>query len=243
MTMREGEGGFASGNVARRVLWLDVTRGIGVFAMVCYHIVWDFRFFGIASPFPEDSLFWRAGHFLISGVFFYCCGAGLRAGAVRGVGGVFLRRLIPLTVACGVVSFLTFLAFPSGWIYFGVLHAILICILLCSPFRVTPRLAGVVGCGGVIIFVLTDWTWAPIPLTGYTLDYVVVFPWVVVVLFGIASFDKVNQIFSGKKRGSGQWSLWLSWMGKRSLAIYLLHQPVLFALLWLFQGTSKIFAY
>jgi uncharacterized membrane protein len=66
-------------------------------------------------------------------------------------------------------------------------------------------------------------------------DFVPVFPWFGVFLFGMATAQAVDLEWLARRLGTLPRSLVvvsLSWLGRRSLAIYLVHQPVLLAVLY-----------
>ena len=73
-----------------------------------------------------------------------------------------------------------------------------------------------------------------------TMDYEPVFPWVAPFLFGMAGANFLFSSFATSAVGSWKPSAWpgqiFSWAGRHSLAIYLIHQPILFALF--FAGTQ-----
>ena len=86
--------------------------------------------------------------------------------------------------------------FPESWIWFGVLHAITISLLLARPLARRPVLALVIG---VVVIVLGNvwsnplfdnraWGWIGfMTAKPRTEDYVPLFPWTGVLLLGIAS--------------------------------------------------------
>jgi uncharacterized membrane protein len=69
-----------------------------------------------------------------------------------------------------------------------------------------------------------------------TLDYRPVIPWFGVVLLGVA----LGWALYGRRRSGSRlpaWGAWRGWsplrfLGRHALAFYLLHQPVILALLW-----------
>jgi uncharacterized membrane protein len=67
------------------------------------------------------------------------------------------------------------------------------------------------------------------PVAPYAFDYEPIFPWLSVTLAGVAVAKIVRPRPSDDAFGRG-WRA-VAWLGRHSLAIYLLHQPVLFAVL------------
>ena len=62
------------------------------------------------------------------------------------------------------------------------------------------------------------------------------FPWFGVVLLGVAwGHQLVRQSFTPVAAFAGA-PTWLQWMGQHSLAIYMIHQPLLIGALWVVVG-------
>ena len=84
--------------------------------------------------------------------------------------------------------------------------------------------------------------WRP---EGYgAVDYFPIFPWFGVVLLGIAIG---NFVYSreGRRFALPDLGAWfpmnlLQWLGKRSLFIYLIHQPIMFSLLTVLNGLGLL---
>jgi len=60
-----------------------------------------------------------------------------------------------------------------------------------------------------------------------TEDYVPLFPWLGVVLIGVAigtALPRIQRSLAAADRRSPRW---LAWLGRHSLIIYLVHQPIL----------------
>ena len=76
------------------------------------------------------------------------------------------------------------------------------------------------------------------PYGFYALDYEPLFPWFGVVLIGIAVgfwiYPKGERRFSLRKV-EAKWLKGISWIGRHSLEIYLVHQPIILAVLWVFK--------
>ena len=76
----------------------------------------------------------------------------------------------------------------------------------------------------------------------FTVDYVPVFPWFGALLAGIAAAGLADRAglwtWLARRRG-GPVLRTLSWPGRYSLAIYLIHQPVLIGLIWAYLQISR----
>src|SRR4029450_5598451 len=94
------------------------------------------------------------------------------------------------------VSVATYVVFPRSYIWFGVLHAIALSLVLIRPLAFKPALALV---AGIVVIVAGIYINAPAFETGapawigfatrkpITEDYVPLFPWTGVMLVGIAA--------------------------------------------------------
>src|SRR5262249_32905449 len=67
----------------------------------------------------------------------------------------------------------------------------------------------------------------------YTEDYVPLFPWAGVVFCGIAAGHALVRNRFAVLAPLDRSPRWLTWAGRHTLAIYMLHQPVLIGALWL----------
>ena len=66
-----------------------------------------------------------------------------------------------------------------------------------------------------------------------TEDYVPLFPWTGVLLIGIAAGHWLMRERFGPLAPLGRVPAALRWLGRHSLVVYLVHQPLLIGLLWL----------
>ncbi len=135
--------------------------------------------------------------------------------------------------------------FPASWIWFGVLHAITISLLLARPLARRPVLALV---AGVVVIALGNlwsnplfdnraWGWIGFMTTKpRTEDYVPLFPWTGVLLLGIASGHALMRTDFRAIGWAATLPRWLAWLGRHSLAAYMLHQPLLFGFLYVVAG-------
>lgn len=225
---------------------LDLARGLAVLAMISFHFCFDLVIFGLLPPEAVRTgilpLYARliAGSFLfLSGVSFWMAhGATFRPAA-------FWLRFAVIVAAAAAVSIATRLAMPDVWVRFGILHMIAAGSLLALVLRRVPApmllvLAGlcfVAPYGLASDHFASAWLlWLGLaPHSPPMMDFTPVLPWAAPVLAGMAV----------AKAGTGR-DWWhrllyppallqgglLQWAGRHSLPIYLLHQPVLFALIW-----------
>jgi uncharacterized membrane protein len=208
--------------------------------MIIYHFAWDLSFFKIIETDVASHPLWSRFAIMIAGSFLILSGISLELGSRNGLDwDKFRKRLMILTGAAGIVSLGTFAATPASFVYFGILHCIALSSLIALPFLRAPVVLTIVT--AILIFALpaifTHETFSHPALLWTGLgtrikeasDYVPIFPWFSAMLAGIA-IAKLMPIESLK---ADTWNApILVKAGKKSLAIYLLHQPLLMALVW-----------
>jgi uncharacterized membrane protein len=234
-------------HVNRRWPIIDIARGVAIIAMVLFHFTWDIGFFGIID---YDISFTPEGRLLshcIAGSFLFIVGISLALAARNGLSyRPYLRRLQYIAGAAIIVSGSTFFLMPEDWIFFGVLHCIALSSLLALPFLRAPILpvAAVAALSIALPFTvyhpLFDQPWLfwlglnhVLPRTN---DYVPIFPWFGVVLAGSVAarlMDMQPSLSAWLQRSrTDLFSRPLARLGRLSLAVYLVHQPILMGLLW-----------
>lgn len=221
---------------------IDALRGVAIVCMVAFHATWDLYFFGYSNlDVTQDSRGRLAAH-LIAGTFLTLVGVGLVLSVRGGFDArAFLIRLAKIAGGAAIVSIGTFYAMPEEWIFFGILHAIALFSLLALPLIFAP-LAVLYAVASTFVLVLVfapsisiDKPWLlwlglsqNIPRTN---DYVPLFPWFGVVIAGVsigrfALASESIRAFCSKPLPRVAKPLQV--LGRWSLVIYLLHQPILF---------------
>ncbi len=145
------------------------------------------------------------------------------------------------------ISIVTWIFIPDGVIVFGILHFIGISIPLAYFFLRFEKSNLLFGCALVVLgFIVKNFTsdtswflWLGVKPSGfYTVDYFPLLPWFGVVLFGIY-FGKLLYPRGERKLDLPSWDRTLpvkiaSFLGRHSLVLYLVHQPVIIGLMLLF---------
>lgn len=234
-------------------LWeIDLLRGVAVIMMVVFHIVFDLSYLSIV-PILIYSGFWRYFALLTALIFVSLSGVSLHLSHQKatkiGSGrmyGKFLRRGTEILLIGLVITFVTYFVIGEGYIIFGVLHCIGTSILLAPLFigrpKVTLVAAILVISGGFFISRVSGplWlVWLGIhPASFQSLDYFPLLPWFGVVLLGLTLG---TYLYPFGRRIIPLWDRSpnpvqpVCWLGRHSLVIYLVHQPVIllvFALLF-----------
>ena len=229
-----------------RVPGIDALRGLAIVAMILYHFAFDLAYFRItASDFYRDP-FWLHARTLILSSFLFLAGVSLVLAQRSESGRARFWRHIGTIAACAVaVSLASYLIFPRSYIWFGVLHAIALSLILIRPLADHPRIALAAGIAVVAIGNLATSPWFDHRAWGWlgfmtakpiTEDYVPLFPWTGVMLIGIAAGHALLRNEFRAVAPLGRAPRVLAWLGRHSLAVYMLHQPLLIGLLYVAVG-------
>src|SRR5690606_10025299 len=137
---------------------------------------------------------------------------------------------------------------PGGFIFFGILHQIALASVLGLAFMRAPAWVAIVVAIAVVAaphFLRSTffdhpalWWDGLSSVNPRSNDYVPLFPWFAAVLFGSAAAQPARA--PGLSQRLSQRSLHESTLppqfaGRHSLAVYLVHHPVLIACVWLFS--------
>jgi len=232
---------------ARRIAAVDALRGIAIAAMVVYHFSWDLSYFGFVSVDVAADPGWKAFARTIAGTFVTLVGVSLVLASRQGFHlRPYLRRLAMIVGAALLVTIGTWYVFPQAYVFFGILHLIAFASVAALPFLWLP--IPVVLVAGLTVFALPFFFAAEIfadpallwlglsPRLPTSVDYVPVFPWFALTLFGIV----IGRLFVRNASDSAL-AMWAPsqlpgraaiFAGRWSLLIYLLHQPILIGLVW-----------
>lgn len=234
---------------------IDSLRGILVIAMIIYHTMFDVAVFT-----NNYSLLFDTGAHIFQQCI--CWGFILLSGMCSAIGKRHLRRGLMVLGGAAIVSFVSYTFMPSQGINFGILaflgSAMLLMVpldkllektyapfgfLLCFVFFLLTKNVpdGNLGFEGLVFVNLPDFlyqnyvtAYLGFPPRGFMSgDYFPLIPWIFLYVAGY---------FLWKHFGKKEWLQKpltfripvLSFIGRHSLLIYLLHQPVCYALVYLF---------
>ena len=234
----------------RRYQVLDTIRGLALVSMILYHASWDMVYMfgadwpwyhGFAAHVWQQSICWT--FILLSG---YCWSLGRRQ----------LRRGLTVFLCGALITAVTWFFMPGNLVYCGVLTLLgassMLLVPLAPALERVPAQAG--AAGSFLLFLVTrdvnagflgfeGMRFAALPaglyrdhltaLPGFppadffSTDYFSLFPWFFLFLTGWFLFrlrpEEVREIRRVPL---------VTAMGRHSLLIYMLHQPVVYGLLW-----------
>lgn len=239
---------------------IDGVRGLAIIGVVIYHLVWDLRFYQFTSYDPVFDPIWLGFAKVLLASFLLLAGVSLvLAHGQETHWRAFWKRFGILAGAALAVSIGTYLAFSDGFVYFGILHALALFSLI-GVFFVRANIWLVLALAVVFLgasFVFQSAAFNPKYLTWigfwtvepYTQDLVPMFPGLGFVLAGIVLMRGVLAWETGAKAlawcSDGWWFKALTKVGRWSLIIYLVHQPILFGIIvplsnWLEPGKITV---
>jgi uncharacterized membrane protein len=226
---------------------IDIARGVAVIAMVIYHFTWDLAFFGLIDPSTATAPGFRRLGATIAGTFLFISGVAMvlawrSASDAAAFRSKFVRRLAVIVAAAAIVSLGTWFAMGDRFVRFGILHCIALSSVLALPFLRLPAWAALAA-GSVIlalpwlvdspIFAQAPLLW--LGLSGQTpamVDYVPAFPFAGMTLLGVAAGLRMQPAVAPDTAGG-----WLGQLGRWSLPIYLVHQPLLYGALFVLASS------
>jgi uncharacterized membrane protein len=235
-----------AGAAPARYAAIDALRGLAIVAMVAFHFSFDLALFRLARFDFEHDLFWIVARDAIVTTFMALVGVSLVLAARANVAPSRRWRRVALIAACALaVSAASYALFPRTWIRFGILHAIALSSVIAWPLVRRPALAlalglAIVAMGALVAHPAFDrpalqWIgFTTVPPA--TEDYVPLFPWLGVTMLGIALGDALVRRSFSPLAALARAPAWLRWLGRRSLAIYMVHQPLMIGALALVLG-------
>lgn len=224
-----------TGKVNGRNYEVDLLRGTAIVLMVIFHFGYDLTIFGWAFFNTSEDIEWRIFRTIIVSCFLLAVGMSSYLAYQHSVNKKKLAKTVAKLFSVSLLLTLGSLIMdPETWVYFGIIHFITVALPVSVLFVRTPKLALVIGILCIAgywsdIFNFSPlWEWSVLHLgiPTYTVDLVSFFPWIGVVLIGIFVIHK--KIFNIKVKPNDMANK-LVFLGQHSLLIYLVHQPILYA--------------
>ena len=256
MTTTAIDGSVEEGSARTRRLprlpLIDQARAVALIAMAIYHFTWDLGYFGYVDPETATTGGWRIFARLIAGSFLTLAGFSLVLGHAQGFRPrPFFARLGRIAFAAALITLATWFLFPQTFIFFGILHAIAAASLVGLLFLRLPVVVTLVAAAAAVaaplylrapVFDHPALWWVGLSVdVPRSNDYVPLLPWIAPVLLGIALARLfLASALPERLAGMGtatkaRWKTLLAAAGRHSLAIYLIHQPILIALVYCFS--------
>lgn len=223
-----------------RFIELDLIRGFAISVMIFFHLIWDLDYYGLSQV--NKEMYSYGGYFPT--IFFILVGICLVISSQHKTTYQLLFKGLWIFMIGLIITAITIIIIPDKPVTFGVLHCIGISIILSTifiRFKVYNLIiAPLFIIGGLIISNLHIKDPSLLHLAFglhqkniwiTTVDYFPLLPWFGVILLGLGIgnilykngkrqfiFPDISYIIPVKA---------ISWLGKNSLIIYLVHQPVI----------------
>ena len=239
-----------------RYYFIDEIRGFSVINMVLYHAIWDLvSIFGIHIRWYDGKIgyIWQQ---CICWLFIFISGFCFSFGKKK------LKRGLTVFICGAAISLVTLIAMPEEKIIFGVLTCLGSCSLISIPLekwfnKVNAFLGlalsailffifrniniGYFGFENLNIAKVPDWLYRNyftcflgFPQAGFTSsDYFSLFPWLFLFFIGYF-FCRALRERNGLKVFAEKRIPFLGFLGRHSLEIYMVHQPMIYAVLYSF---------
>ena len=237
--------------ISDRFMELDILRGIAIIGMIYLHILWDLDYYGVTPINNEIYKFQK----IVPALFFVLVGICLIVSRNKKIRlpsfdekkydvHLIVRGLKVFSLGM-IITTITLLFITDKPIFFGVLHCIGLCIIFSIPFlKLKPSYTFIAGVMIIVLglslnlFPMEDPSIMHLAagihqadVAAYTIDYFPIFPWFGLTLIGVSLG---NVLYKDNKRrfrlpdiSRYKPAAMFSWLGKHSLAIYLIHQPVI----------------
>ncbi len=231
-----------------RIDLVDLARGLALLAMFVFHFSYDLSFFGLIETDVTADPGWRWFARSIAGSFLTLVGISLVLATRNGLRRqAYLKRLAMVTGAAALVTIATWFAMRDNFIFFGILHHVALASVLGLAFVRLP--AWLLALTAALAFALPQYLAHPLldeswlawlglsHLPVRSADYVPLFPWFGCVLTGMAlaklapNPDRAESPLAWRARTLP--ARIVSWGGRHSLMVYLVHQPVFIGVIWL----------
>jgi uncharacterized membrane protein len=237
---------------------IDLVRGIAILMMVAFHTLFDLNFFSVFSV-EVSGGFWRYFAYATASLFLLVAGISLTISRAKMPALVTRSQVIKKFLLRGAGIFLlgllvtlcTWIYLKEGFIVFGILHLIGVSVMLSPLFFWLKKRAVLLGFFCIVTGYILSTVNGPIwllplgihPASFWSVDYEPLFPWFGCVLIGMGLGEYLY------KDGLRQFVVPeipviviqpLAFLGRHSLVIYLIHQPIIILLLAALTGTRII---
>jgi len=243
-------------NLKERFWEVDSLRGLAIVMMVMFHFVFDLSYFGIYSFNINSGFLWWFAR-ITAFMFIFLVGVSLSLsytrttllnnyGTEKKLFLKYLKRGLKIFSYGLLITAATWIFLINGFIVFGILHFIGIAIILEYVVIKRKYLNLFLGLAFIAagIYLMTfrfdfySLLWLGFtPTNFYTVDYFPLLPWLGVVSLGIFLGNTLyeNYVRRFKLPDLSNYSIikLSDFLGRHSLLIYIIHQPVIIILLYL----------
>jgi len=238
-------------SVTNRHIELDLLRTMAIVLMVSYHVLFDLAFVEgwnievMTGPLKLIGTIAALLFLLLVGIsFIVSWQRNWNSGkSLMDLHKKYFARGCFILAWGLVISLVTALWVPDIYIRFGILHLIGVSTILLpffAHFGKLNALLGIIIIGiGAFFETIRVQTVLLLPVgipypSFASLDYYPLFPWIGVIVLGMALGSHIYKSNTTQATTSPPWLRTITTPGRYSLAIYLIHQPIILTVLWLF---------
>lgn len=217
---------------------VDVLRGSAIVLMVIFHFSYNLAAFDWWDINTDKQIEWRIFRKIIVTSFLLAVGMSSYLAYSKQLNVLKLAKsTFKLLAIAALITVGSLFMYPTTWVYFGIIHFIAVALPISVLFVRLPHTALIVGVtclisyqlGWISMHPLWLWTKEYVNLPQTSTDLVNFIPWISSVLIGIYLMHK--QLFK-LKVPCNQLSQTLALFGRHSLAIYLIHQPIMYGVMF-----------
>jgi uncharacterized membrane protein len=233
---------------------IDFLRGLAIILMIFFHILYDLNHFSITNYRLYSGIILIIARISAS-LFVILAGISISISYSRNKNQLstneliikFIKRGLKILLLGLVITVITWFYIQRGFIIFGVLHLIGTSIILSFIFIRYRFINIIIGLFFILIgFYLKSFTFdfnlliplGFIPNNFWTIDYFPLFPWFGIFLIGIAIgnilYPNFERNFKFIDLSKNLFIKKFCFLGRNSLAIYFIHQPIIVVFIILF---------
>lgn len=237
----------------KRFWEIDTLRGVAIVMMIIFHALATTAFFG-SFGLSTYKGFWLYFARATAITFIFLVGISMNISFTNAkkklnpaaLAFKYIKRGLQIFGLGMIITLATLVFLREGFVIFGILHFIGLSVILAYPFL---RLKYINLAAGILAIALGlylkgftfGFRWLLwfgfIPKGLYTVDYFPILPWFGIILIGLfvskIAYRESNRKFSIPDIGNFTPIRALSFLGRHSLFIYMVHVPLLMALLYL----------
>ncbi|MCZ7393645.1 MAG: heparan-alpha-glucosaminide N-acetyltransferase [Candidatus Methanoperedens sp.] len=225
----------------RRIQTVDLIRGVDIVLMILFNYSVTLSYFRLINM-PSNFLYLFVFPRAIALIFIFISGVAAHISFEKNKENFskkYLKRGGKLLIFAAFITLFTYIFVPEGTIFFGILHFFSVSSFL-VPFFIRYNKLNLIG--GLLIILsgfylqITQFDFSYLFWLGFmpknfsTFDYFPLIPWLGVLMLGIYSGKYFVRRTTDLKFES-RFAAAFMFLGKNSLTIYLIHQPVLIFLL------------
>ncbi|MDQ7049311.1 MAG: heparan-alpha-glucosaminide N-acetyltransferase [Enterobacterales bacterium] len=233
----------------QRFALLDFVRGMAILLMFIFHLAFGLSQINLLDIHMASSPFWVGFRFIIVFLFLTLVGIGLiLASKKQYFYQAFFKRLALLALYAGLISLFSYSVRTYSYVFFGILHLILVASLVCLLFLRFYYLNLLLAIFALMMnWIKFSWfddkhyfIWLGLshnrPITD---DFAPLLPWIGFVFLGLFMgrflFEKNSFPYLSDWTARNFITRLITWGGRYSIHLYFVHFQFFYFLVWFFN--------